>query len=143
MSARGGDNCSVVHPRFDFPPTPLSLLLSVPNLVRCQTTTLGNADREGEREEEEIREDGILSLFSPPHTISPPLGVLIITRFCVTSLNKALPCLSQFLPASVCLHAPLQGLTIIRSTEADTHTHTHLVCLGDSAQCQCVCKYRG
>lgn len=31
--------------------------------------------------------------------------VLIITRFCVTGLNKALPCLDYFLPASVDVHA--------------------------------------
>lgn len=58
--------------------------------------------------------------------------VLIITRFCVTSLNKALPCLFHFPSASVCVCAPLQGLTIIRSTETDTHT---LGMLGDRAQC--------
>ncbi len=104
----------------------LSLFLSVPNLVWCQTTRLGNADREVKKEEE-MRKDGFLSLFSLPHLLLLS-RVLIITRFCVTSLNKALPCLVRFLPASVCLRAPLQGLTIIRSTETHTHTCTHLVC---------------
>lgn len=134
---------------------PPSLLLPVPNLVWCQTTGLGNADREEEgetrrREKQErseregkrkMRKGGrILPLFYPLAItlFFPSLSlsrVLIITRFCVTSLNKALPCLSHFLPASVCMRAPLQGLTIIRSRETDAHT---LGMLGDGAQCRCL-----
>lgn len=55
-----------------------------------------------------------ITLFVPSLAFSP---VLIITRFCVTSLNKALPCLFHFLPASV--RVTLQGLTIISSTDTD------------------------
>lgn len=47
-------------------------------------------------------------LYSLHHSLflSPLLSrVLIITRFCVTGLNKALPCLDYFLLASVDVHA--------------------------------------
>lgn len=44
MSAGGGDNCFVVPSCLAFSLFSLSLLISVPNLVGCQTTELGNVD---------------------------------------------------------------------------------------------------
>lgn len=97
------------------------------------------------KEEEEIRElrkgkMGFYHSFLPPPTLRLS-RVLIITRFCVTSLNKALPCLFRFLPASVCLGLPLQGLTIIRSTDTQTHS-LRIGMLGDRTQRQCACKFK-
>lgn len=116
-----GDNCFVVPLHLSFSHSLLRLLLSVPNLVWCQTTRLGNSDREeqdvrrrewqektGSRMRRKKKKIGLHHSFIPSITLflSALLSrVLIITRFCVTGLNKALPCLDYFLPASVDVHA--------------------------------------
>lgn len=129
---------------------PIMLGVRPPNLV-MQMDREGKGDRavrETTKEEEEWGgkggergpQDCTTHLSSFYHSFFPSLAfsrVLIITRFCVTSLNKALPCLFHFLPASACV--TLQGLTIISSTDSDMQFFFFLsLFLGDWAQCKCL-----
>lgn len=138
MGNKGNESCIDVTRGHNCCCSSMSFSLSVPNLV-CQNTRLGNADRGGGNKKKRSkkrrgRPDSItlfiplLSLFFPPFP-SPLLSLARPSRYCVTSSGKkkAPPCLFHRLPASVCVCVcePLQGLTIIRSTETDTH----LVCL--------------
>lgn len=127
MSARRGDNCFVVPPRLSLSLLRLACSLC-PILSGVRPPDLVMQIERKKRKRKMRKRDRILPLLYPlAITLSFSLSlslslswVLIITRFCVTSLNKALPCLLHFLPASVCMCMPLQGLTVIRSAGTDT-----------------------